>query len=96
MEQNADGSAVNPQAFIAAMRANPQLLATIAASVPALAQAVNTDNTAGMQEVLRRLAAGQRAEQERKAELARLQFADPMDMDAQRRIQELIEQVGAC
>lgn len=91
MEQNPDGSAVNPQSFIAAMRANPQLLASIP---PVLAQAVNTDDTAGMQEILRRLAALQKAEQERKAELARLQFADPMDMEAQLRIQELIEQVS--
>jgi hypothetical protein len=94
MEQNPDGSAVNPQAFIAAMRANPQLLASITASVPPLAQAVNTDDIAGMQEILRRLATHQKEMQERKAELARLQFADPMDMEAQRRIHELIEQVS--
>jgi hypothetical protein len=45
----------------AALRNNPQMLASIAASVPALAQAVHADDTAGLQDILRRMAQGQRA-----------------------------------
>mmetsp|Transcript_7792 Transcript_7792/g.14729 ORF Transcript_7792/g.14729 Transcript_7792/m.14729 type:complete len:413 (-) Transcript_7792:107-1345(-) len=92
LHQNPDGSAVDPVAFQTAMRANADMMARLSASVPPLAEAILGEDVDTMQRMLKQLHAGQTAERARQEELARLQFADPMDMDAQRRIAELIEQ----
>eukprot|EP00898_Chlorokybus_atmophyticus_P004051 jgi/Chlat1/4647/Chrsp3S00435 len=86
---NADGSAVNPAAFQQFLHSQPQLMAQLRQNAPELADAVTAGNLDSMQRLLR-LAHEQR---NRRAQLEReLLTADPFDVEAQRRIEQQIQQ----
>lgn len=92
LQMNADGSAAAPAAFIQTMKANPTFLHALEANNPTLADLIKSENVEGVQEELRRVhqmkleqEAALKAEQE-------LLMADPFDIEAQRKIEELIQQ----
>eukprot|EP00854_Cymbomonas_tetramitiformis_P006872 gene6872-8205_t len=93
---NADGSAVDPIAFQNAIKANPQTMMQLQAQNPALAQALQGTDIEALQSHLRKMHAAQLAhkqqqERQQREHLALLS-ADPMDMEAQAKIAEMIAQ----
>uniref|UniRef100_A0A7S0QY69 DNA damage-inducible protein 1 n=1 Tax=Pyramimonas obovata TaxID=1411642 RepID=A0A7S0QY69_9CHLO len=92
LAQNPDGSATNPEAFRDAIRANPQLLGQLAATAPALHQAVLSDSLQNLQNVLTRDYQLRLEQKRRQEEQIALLSADPLDPEAQRKIAEMIEQ----
>jgi DNA damage-inducible protein 1 len=91
---NPDGSAVNPQAFQQHIRGDSQLMAQLLQNDPPLAQAILGDDINELQNILRSRHK-QRAELKRKQEeeLA-LMYADPFDIEAQKKIEAAIRQKG--
>lgn len=91
---NPDGSAANPQAFQQHIRGNSQLMAQLLQNDPQLAQAILGDDISELQNILRSRHQ-QRMEMKRKQEdeLA-LMYADPFDVEAQRKIEAAIRQKG--
>ena len=87
-----DGSAVNPGEYIRFLKGDAAQLSQIAQVLPELHSAVMRDDHAEFQKILR-LLHQKKMEQEarRKAEIDLLN-ADPFDMEAQRKIQEMIDQ----
>ncbi|PWZ25060.1 DNA damage-inducible protein 1 [Zea mays] len=91
---NPDGTAVNPQAFQQHARGDSQLMAQLLQNDPQLAQAILGDDTTELQNILRSRHQ-QRTELKRKQEeeLALL-YADPFDVEAQKKIEAAIRQKG--
>ncbi|XP_062218489.1 protein DNA-DAMAGE INDUCIBLE 1-like [Phragmites australis] len=91
---NPDGSAVNPQAFQQHIRRDSQLMAQLLQNDPSLAQAILGDDINELQNTLRSRHQ-QRMELKRKQEeeLA-LMYADPFDVEAQKKIEAAIRQKG--
>ncbi|KAJ1278386.1 hypothetical protein BS78_04G075500 [Paspalum vaginatum] len=91
---NPDGSAMNPQAFQQHIRSDSQLMAQLLQNDPQLAQAILGDDINELQNILRSRHQ-QRMEHKRKQEeeLALL-YADPFDVEAQRKIEAAIRQKG--
>lgn len=91
---NPDGSAVNPAAFQQHIQRDSNLMAQLFQADPELAQAVSGNNLDRLQEILKQRH-HQRSELRRKEEeeLALL-YADPFDVDAQRKIEAAIRQKG--
>lgn len=87
-----DGSAVNPGEYIRFLKGDAAQLSQIAQVLPELHSAVMRDDHAEFQRIMRALH-HKKMEQEarRKAEIDLLN-ADPFDMEAQRKIQEMIDQ----
>ena len=87
-----DGSAVNPGEYIRFLKGDAAQLSQIAQVLPELHSAVMRDDHAEFQRIMRALHQ-KKMEQEarRKAEIDLLN-ADPFDMEAQRKIQEMIDQ----
>ncbi|XP_019196673.1 PREDICTED: DNA damage-inducible protein 1-like isoform X1 [Ipomoea nil] len=89
---NPDGSAVNPSAFQQHLRNDSNLMAKLFQSDPELAQIVLGNDLNKLQEILR-LRHKQRAELlRRKDEEMALLYADPFDVEAQKKIEEAIRQ----
>ncbi|KAJ9525562.1 hypothetical protein QJQ45_003058 [Haematococcus lacustris] len=87
-----DGSAASPAGFITAIKQDTATLAALSVNMPELARAIREDNHALLQEQLRAI---HKRRVEHEAALARemeLLEADPLDVDAQRRIEDLIRQ----
>jgi DNA damage-inducible protein 1 len=91
---NPDGTAPNPQAFQQHVRGDSQLMAQLLQNDPQLAQAILGDDINELQNILRSRHQ-QRMELKRKQEeeLALL-YADPFDVEAQKKIEAAIRQVG--
>uniref|UniRef100_A0A0E0JWX9 DNA damage-inducible protein 1 n=1 Tax=Oryza punctata TaxID=4537 RepID=A0A0E0JWX9_ORYPU len=91
---NPDGSAVDPQAFQQHIRGDSQLMGQLLQNDPALAQAILGDDINELQNTLRSRHQ-QRLELKRKQEeeLA-LMYADPFDVEAQKKIEAAIRQKG--
>lgn len=91
---NPDGSAVNPAAFQQHIRNESQIMAQLFQNDPALAQAILGDNLDNLQKLLRERH-DQKVQLRRKQEeeLA-LMYADPFDVEAQRKIEAAIRQKG--
>ncbi|EHA8590221.1 protein DNA-DAMAGE INDUCIBLE 1 [Cocos nucifera] len=91
---NSDGSAINPGAFQQRIRSDSQLMAQLLQNDPAFAQAILGDDLDHLQNVLRERHQ-QRLELRRKQEeeLA-LAYADPFDVEAQKKIEAAIRQKG--
>ncbi|KAG8070395.1 hypothetical protein GUJ93_ZPchr0006g42351 [Zizania palustris] len=91
---NPDGSAVDPQAFRQHIRGDSQLMAQLLQNDPTLAQAILGDDINELQNTLRSRHQ-QRLELKRKQEeeLA-LMYADPFDVEAQKKIEAAIRQKG--
>lgn len=94
MRLNPDGSAVNPQAFQQHIRGDSQLMAQLLQNDPSLAQAILGDDITELQNILRSHHQ-QRLQLKRKQEeeLALL-YADPFDVEAQKKIEAAIRQKG--
>uniref|UniRef100_A0A0D9VDE1 DNA damage-inducible protein 1 n=1 Tax=Leersia perrieri TaxID=77586 RepID=A0A0D9VDE1_9ORYZ len=91
---NPDGSAVDPQTFRQHIRGDSQLMGQLLQNDPALAQAILGDDVNELQNTLRSRHQ-QRLELKRKQEeeLA-LMYADPFDIEAQKKIEAAIRQKG--
>ncbi|KAL9319962.1 hypothetical protein ACSQ67_011801 [Phaseolus vulgaris] len=91
---NTDGSAVNPSAFQQHIRRDSNLMGQLFQSDPELAQAILGNDLNRLQEVLR-LRHHQRDELKRqKEEELALLYADPFDVEAQKKIEAAIRQKG--
>ncbi|KAK4484739.1 hypothetical protein RD792_007332 [Penstemon davidsonii] len=91
---NPDGSAVNPSAFQQQLRNDSNLMAQLFQNDPELAQAVLGNDLNKLQDLLR-------ARNRQRAELRRQQeeemallYADPFDVEAQKKIEAAIRQKG--
>lgn len=80
-----DGSAADPRALLGAMRSNAGLMANLRATDPRMAAIIDGNDVDTFQEMLR-------AQQRRQQADNDLLFADPFDVDAQRKIEEAIRQ----
>uniref|UniRef100_A0A1D1YUU8 DNA damage-inducible protein 1 n=1 Tax=Anthurium amnicola TaxID=1678845 RepID=A0A1D1YUU8_9ARAE len=91
---NPDGSAMNPGAFQQYVRRDSRMIAQLLQTDPALAQAILGENLDHLQNLLRERHQ-QRVELRRKQEeeLALL-YADPFDVESQRKIEAAIRQKG--
>ncbi|KAI7734428.1 hypothetical protein M8C21_004077 [Ambrosia artemisiifolia] len=91
---NPDGSAVNPAAFQQQIRNNPDLMAQLLQSDPELAQIIIGNDLNKLQDLLRRRH-NQRSElrRQQEEEMALL-YADPFDVEAQKKIEAAIRQKG--
>ncbi|KAG8385963.1 hypothetical protein BUALT_Bualt03G0099800 [Buddleja alternifolia] len=91
---NPDGSAVNPSAFQQHLRSDSNLMAQLFQSDPELAQAILGNDLNRLQDLLR-------ARNRQRTELKRQQeeemallYADPFDVEAQKKIEAAIRQKG--
>ncbi|KAF5728498.1 DNA damage-inducible protein 1-like [Tripterygium wilfordii] len=91
---NPDGSAVNPGAFQQQLRRDSNMMGQLYQNDPELAQAILGSDPNKLQDLLR-LRHRQRSELRRRQEdeLALL-YADPFDVEAQKKIEEAIRQKG--
>ncbi|KAJ0733988.1 putative Ubiquitin-like domain, UBA-like superfamily, Ubiquitin-associated domain-containing protein [Helianthus annuus] len=91
---NPDGSAVNPAAFQQQVRNNSNLMAQLFQSDPELAQIILGNDLNKLQDVLR-VRHRQRTEYSRQQEEEMaLLYADPFDVEAQKKIEAAIRQKG--
>lgn len=91
---NQDGSAVNPSTFQQHLRNDSNLMAQLFQNDPELAQAVLGNDLNRLQELLRLRHKHKSELQRRQEEEMALLYADPFDVDAQRKIEEAIRQKG--
>ncbi|XP_019447031.1 PREDICTED: DNA damage-inducible protein 1 isoform X2 [Lupinus angustifolius] len=91
---NADGSAANPGAFQQRIRHDSDLMGRLYQNDPELAQAILGNDLNRLQEILR-LRHRQRDQfQRQKEEELALLYADPFDVEAQKKIEAAIRQKG--
>ncbi|KAH6768138.1 ubiquitin family protein [Perilla frutescens var. frutescens] len=91
---NPDGSAVNPSAFQQQLRGDSNLMAQLFQSDPELAQAILGNDLNRLQDILR-IRNRQKSElrRQQEEEMA-LHYADPFDVEAQKKIEAAIRQKG--
>ncbi|XP_021740791.1 DNA damage-inducible protein 1-like [Chenopodium quinoa] len=89
-----DGSAVNPAAFQQQVRGDSNLMAQLYQSDPELAQAISGNDLNRLQEILRQRHHQKTALRQKEEEELALHYADPFDVDAQRKIEASIRQKG--
>ncbi|GLJ08774.1 hypothetical protein SUGI_0095470 [Cryptomeria japonica] len=89
---NPDGSAVNPRALQQHIRNDSHLLSQLRQSDQEFAQAILGDNLDAFQNILRRRHQERLQQQRIQQEQLALLNADPFDIDAQRKIEEMIRQ----
>ncbi|XP_024520291.1 protein DDI1 homolog 2-like isoform X1 [Selaginella moellendorffii] len=92
MALNADGSAVNPSAFMSRLKRDPQTMKFLFERNPDIAGAVHSNNVSALQGFLRQIHQQKLDLQRRQQEEIALMNADPFDLDAQKRIEESIRQ----
>ncbi|KAK7289664.1 hypothetical protein RIF29_03480 [Crotalaria pallida] len=91
---NADGSAANPGAFQQRIRRDSDLMGRLFQNDPELAQSILGNDLNRLQEILR-IRHRQRSEfQRQKEEELALLYADPFDVEAQKKIEAAIRQKG--
>ncbi|XP_058112943.1 protein DNA-DAMAGE INDUCIBLE 1 isoform X2 [Magnolia sinica] len=91
---NPDGSAVNPEAFQQHLRRNGDMIAQLLQNDPPLAQAILGDNIENLQNLLRERHQQKMELQRRQEEELALMYADPFDVESQRKIEAAIRQKG--
>lgn len=89
---NPDGSAVAPAALVQHLKQDPRYMQTLEATNPQLAKLIRDEDLAGLQDELRRVHQLNLAERERLQAESALMEADPFDPEAQRKIEEMINQ----
>ncbi|KAM0920943.1 hypothetical protein ACQ4PT_007178 [Festuca glaucescens] len=94
MRVNPDGSAVNPQAFQQHIRGNSQLMAQLLQNDPSLAQAILGDDITELQNILRSHHQQRLQHKRKQEEELALLYADPFDVEAQKKIEAAIRQKG--
>ncbi|EXB51047.1 DNA damage-inducible protein 1 [Morus notabilis] len=91
---NPDGSAVNPEAFQRQIRNDSNLLAQLLQNDPELAQAIGGDNLNRLQDLLRERHRQRSEYRRQQEEEMALLYADPFDVEAQKKIEAAIRQKG--
>ncbi|MQM07528.1 hypothetical protein Taro_040364 [Colocasia esculenta] len=91
---NIDGSAVNPAAFQQHIRRDSQMVSKLLQTDPALAQAILGDNLDHLQNLLRERHQQRLNLQRKQEEEYALMYADPFDVEAQKKIEAAIRQKG--
>ncbi|KAL8150673.1 hypothetical protein V2J09_020481 [Rumex salicifolius] len=91
---NPDGSAVNPAAFQQHVQRDSNLMAQLFQADPELAQAISGNNLDRLQEILRQRHHQKSALRIKEEEELALHYADPFDVEAQRKIEAAIRQKG--
>ncbi|XP_050371392.1 protein DNA-DAMAGE INDUCIBLE 1 [Argentina anserina] len=91
---NPDGSAVDPGAFQQQIRSDSNAVAQLFQSNPEFAQAILGDDLNRLQEVLRQLHREKLEHQRQQEEENALHFADPFDVETQKKIEAAIRQKG--
>ncbi|KAK9152340.1 hypothetical protein Syun_010649 [Stephania yunnanensis] len=91
---NPDGSAVNPGAFQQQIRGDSNLMAQLLQSDPELAQAVLGNDLNRLQTMLKERHKQRSELKRRQEEELALMYADPFDVEAQRKIEAAIRQKG--
>uniref|UniRef100_A0A8R7URT8 Ubiquitin-like domain-containing protein n=1 Tax=Triticum urartu TaxID=4572 RepID=A0A8R7URT8_TRIUA len=94
MRLNPDGSAVNPQAFQQHIRGDSQLMAQLLQNDPSLAQAILGDDITELQNILRSHHQQRLQLKHKQEEELALLYADPFDVEAQKKIEAAIRQKG--
>ncbi|KAJ7960992.1 Protein DNA-DAMAGE INDUCIBLE 1 [Quillaja saponaria] len=94
MSFNPDGSAVNPGAFQQHIRRDSNLMAQLFQRDPELAQVVLGNDLNRLQDILRERHRQRADLQRQKEEELALLYADPFDVEAQKRIEASIRQKG--
>ncbi|OEL33224.1 DNA damage-inducible protein 1 [Dichanthelium oligosanthes] len=94
VKMNPDGSAANPQAFQQHIRGDSQLMAQLLQNDPQLAQAILGDNINELQNILRSRHQQRMDLKRKKEEELALLYADPFDVEAQKKIEAAIRQKG--
>lgn len=89
---NPDGSAVNPQVFQQHIRGDSQLMAQLLQNDPTLAQAIIGDDINELQNTLRSRHQQRLELKHKQEEELALMYADPFDVDAQKKIEAAIRQ----
>ncbi|KAF3649052.1 putative BTB/POZ domain-containing protein-like [Capsicum annuum] len=89
-----DGSAANPSAFQQHLRNDSNLMAQLFQNDPELAQAVLGNDLNRLQELLRLRHQHKSVLRRRQEEEMALLYADPFDVEAQKKIEEAIRQKG--
>ncbi|KFK38662.1 hypothetical protein AALP_AA3G143800 [Arabis alpina] len=91
---NPDGSAANPAAFQQQLRGDANLMGQIYQNDPELAQAISGSDLNKLQDVLRSRHQQRSVAQRQKEEELALLYADPFDVEAQKKIEAAIRQKG--
>lgn len=91
---NPDGSAVKPDAFQRQIRSDSNLLAQLFQNDPELAQAVVGDDVNRLQDLLRERHHQKSEYRRQQEEEMALLYADPFDVEAQKKIEAAIRQKG--
>ncbi|XP_024160330.1 protein DNA-DAMAGE INDUCIBLE 1 isoform X2 [Rosa chinensis] len=91
---NPDGSAANPLAFQQQIRNDSNVIAQLFQSDPELAQVILGDDLNRLQEVLRERYRQKSEHRRQQEEENALLFADPFDVEAQKKIEAAIRQKG--
>ncbi|KAJ1393032.1 Ubiquitin-like domain superfamily [Sesbania bispinosa] len=91
---NADGSAVNPGAFQQHIRRDSNLMGQLFQNDPELAQGILGNDLNRLQELLRMRHRQREELQRQKEEELALLYADPFDVEAQKKIEAAIRQKG--
>jgi len=94
LKLNPDGTAANPQAFQQHVRGDSQLMAQLLQSDPQLAQAILGDNINELQNILRSRHLQKMDLKRKQEEELALLYADPFDVEAQKKIEAAIRQKG--
>uniref|UniRef100_A0A803QB83 DNA damage-inducible protein 1 n=1 Tax=Cannabis sativa TaxID=3483 RepID=A0A803QB83_CANSA len=91
---NPDGSAANPEAFQRHLRSDSNMMAQLFQTDPDLAQAISGDNVNRLQELLRERHRQRSDMKHQQDEELALLYADPFDVEAQKKIEAAIQQKG--
>ncbi|XP_075482400.1 protein DNA-DAMAGE INDUCIBLE 1-like [Primulina tabacum] len=91
---NPDGSAVNPSAFQQQLRGDSNVMTQLFQSDPELAQAILGNDLNKLQDLLRARNLQRSELRRQQEEEMALLYADPFDVDAQRKIEAAIRQKG--
>lgn len=89
---NPDGSAINPIALIRHLRGDPNIMRQLQESNRELSQAISNDNVDLLQNILRQQHQQKLLMQQQRQREIDLMNADPFDVEAQKRIEEAIQQ----
>ncbi|XP_020588763.1 DNA damage-inducible protein 1 isoform X2 [Phalaenopsis equestris] len=91
---NPDGSAADPASFQRQIRRDSQLMGQLLQSDPALAQAIQGSDLDNLQRILRERHQQKLQLRNKQAEELALMYADPFDVESQRKIEAAIRQRG--